>query len=147
MDAREGDLRYGDAMRRSIFQLSFAGEHASEHGHDVLPWMCRADGNVVPRIRARLGVLATQNAPEDTPIEVYEVIQAYLRRDHDHQYCPRCDERARKDPYRVEHVGAIPDVGGLFETKCELRVEMEEERRARGRPCPGTDDRGRANDV
>jgi hypothetical protein len=76
---RIGEVRRGDAMRRGVFQLPFARQDAAELGHDILPRQRCADGNVVPRVRARFGILATQNACKDTPVEVDEVIQARLR--------------------------------------------------------------------
>ena len=66
-------------MRRGVFQLPFARQDAPKDSHDILPRQRGADGNVVPRVRAQLGILATQNACKDTPVEVNEVIQARLR--------------------------------------------------------------------
>ncbi len=45
-------------MRCGVFQLSFARKDATEHGHDILPRQRRADSDVVPRVRARLGIHA-----------------------------------------------------------------------------------------
>jgi len=56
--ARIGGVRQGDAMRCGVFQLPFARKDATEHGHDILPRQRRADSDVVPRVRARLGIHA-----------------------------------------------------------------------------------------
>ena len=67
-------------MRRAILQLSVAGEDGSKHSHDVLPTDGRADRDVVPRVRARLGVRTAQDAGKDALVEVDEVVQTNLER-------------------------------------------------------------------
>ena len=56
--ARRSAASDGDARWRSIFQLPFTCQDGAKQGHDLLPWHRRAGGDVVPRVRARLGVLA-----------------------------------------------------------------------------------------
>jgi hypothetical protein len=72
--------RKGNALRRGILQLSVAGEGSTKHSQDVFPRVGRADADVVPRVRARVGVRAAQDARKDALIEVDEVVQAYLER-------------------------------------------------------------------
>ena len=67
-------------MRRAILQLSVAGEDGSKHSHDVLPRDGRAGRDVVPRVRARLGVRTAQDSRKDALIEVDEVVQTNLGR-------------------------------------------------------------------
>lgn len=77
---RGRDNRNGNALRRAILQLSFAGEDGSKHSQDVFPRMGRADGDVVPRVRARFGVRAAQDVRKDALIEVDEIVQTHLAR-------------------------------------------------------------------
>jgi hypothetical protein len=70
--------RYGNTLGRTNFQLSEASEDAAKHGHDVFPRVGRTDGDVVPRIWARLGIRAAQYARKDTPVEIDEVVQTQL---------------------------------------------------------------------
>jgi hypothetical protein len=62
-----------------LFLLPFACQDAAELGYDILPRQRCAEGDVVPGVRARLDILATQNTCKYTPVEVDEVIQARLR--------------------------------------------------------------------
>jgi hypothetical protein len=72
--------RIRNALRPAILQLSQAGEDGTEQSHNVLPRVGRADGDVVPRIRARFGVRMAQDARKDAPIEIDEVVQMHLWR-------------------------------------------------------------------
>jgi hypothetical protein len=72
--------RNGDTLRRAILQLSDAGEDGTKHSHDVLPRVGRADGDVVPRVRARFGLRTAQDARKDASIEIDEVVQMHLGR-------------------------------------------------------------------
>jgi hypothetical protein len=67
-----------NALRSAIHQFSLAHEDASVHGHDALPRKGRADGDIVPRVRTRIGICATKYAREDTPIQINEVVQMNL---------------------------------------------------------------------
>jgi hypothetical protein len=50
----------------------------TRRGHDVFPWVGRANDDVVHRIWARLGVHMAQYSRKDAPVEVDEVVQAHL---------------------------------------------------------------------
>jgi len=65
-------------VRRAVFQLSNAGEGGAKYGRNVLPRVRRTDSDVVPRVRARFGVLTTQDARKDALIEINEVVQTDL---------------------------------------------------------------------
>lgn len=67
-------------MRCGVFQFPFARQGAANRSHDIFPRQPCAEGNIVPRVRARLGILAAQNACKDTPVEIDKVIQVHLRR-------------------------------------------------------------------
>jgi hypothetical protein len=67
-----------NALRSAIHQLSLAREDASVHGHDALPRNGRADGDIVPRVRTRVGIRTAKYAREDAPIQIDEVVQKNL---------------------------------------------------------------------
>jgi hypothetical protein len=62
-----GKLIWGHILQCRL-QLSRMSKGSAKYGHDVLPQVCHADGDMIPRIRARLGVLAAQYAPKDALI-------------------------------------------------------------------------------
>ena len=59
----------------------------------------------------------------------------------------RPEWRHGRTSYRVEDVGALPDVNGLVERERELRQEIKEKRRGGDGPCCWADDRSGAYDV
>ena len=77
---RGRDIGNRHAVRLVILQLSVTGEDGSKHSHDVLPRDGRAGRDVVPRVRARLGVCTAQDARKYALIEIDEVVQTNLGR-------------------------------------------------------------------
>lgn len=63
-----------NAVRRTILQLSDAGEDGAYRSRDVLPRVGRADGDVVPRVRASLGARPAKDVRKDAFIEINEVV-------------------------------------------------------------------------
>ena len=66
-------------MRRAIIQLSDAGEDGADRIRNVLPRLGRADGDVVPRIRASFGARPAQDVRKNAFIEINEIVQKDLR--------------------------------------------------------------------
>ena len=66
-------------MRRAILQLSDAGEDDAYRSRNVLPRLGRADGDVVPRVRASFGVRPAQYVRKNAFIEINEIVQTDLR--------------------------------------------------------------------
>jgi hypothetical protein len=69
-NARGLELRHGDALRRAICHLSQPLQCGTKDGRDVLPRKRSGRGDVVPRVRARLGILAAQYAREEEPVQL-----------------------------------------------------------------------------
>ena len=65
-------------MRRAILQLSDAGEDDAYRSRNVLPREGRADGDVVPRVRASIGARPAQDVRKDAFIEIDEVVKMDL---------------------------------------------------------------------
>jgi len=117
-------------VRRAILQLPDAGEDGTYRSHDVLPSVGRADGDVVPRVRAIFGARPDQDVRKDAFIEINEIVQMDLE---------RAIKLSKREtvyasyggggmPHRVEDVLAFADIEGLLERERELRQEFEEER-------------------
>jgi len=73
-------LKIGDrnALRLFVFQLSVLFKPGADHGRDVLPSDWVGNYEVVPRIRARFGVLATLYVRKEEPEKADQVIQMHL---------------------------------------------------------------------
>jgi hypothetical protein len=61
-------------VRRAILQLSDAGEDGAYRSRNVLQSDRRADGDVVPRVRASFGARPAQDVRKDAFIEINEVV-------------------------------------------------------------------------
>ena len=69
-----------NAARRAILQLSDTGEDGAYHSCNVFPSEGRADGDVVPRVRASFGARPAQDVLKHAFIEINEVVQMDLGR-------------------------------------------------------------------
>jgi hypothetical protein len=69
-----------NAVRCAILQLSDAGEDGAYRSRNILPRVGRADGDVVPRVRASFGARPAQDVRKDAFIEINEVVQTDLGR-------------------------------------------------------------------
>lgn len=63
-----------NAVRRAILQLPDAGEDCAYRSRNVLPSEGRADGHVVPRVRASFGARPAQDVCKDAFIEINKVV-------------------------------------------------------------------------
>ena len=76
--ARGIKIGYRNALRLFVFQLSVAFKRSATRGCDVLPSDWVGDNEVVPRIRARFGIVAALYARKQEPKKADHVIQMHL---------------------------------------------------------------------
>jgi hypothetical protein len=76
--ARRLKIGYGNALRLFVCQLSVALKRGADRGCDVLPSDWVGNYEVVPRIRARFGDLATLYVRKEEPEKADQVIQMHL---------------------------------------------------------------------
>jgi hypothetical protein len=76
--ARRLKIGYRNALGLFVCQLSVAFKRGADRGCDVLPSDWVGNYEVVPRIRARFGDLATLYVRKEEPEKADQVIQMHL---------------------------------------------------------------------
>jgi hypothetical protein len=71
-------MQHDDSLHCTIPQPSKTSKDITRHDHDIFLWVGCADGDVVPRICAHLGIHMAQYLCNIVPVEIDEVIQVHL---------------------------------------------------------------------